>query len=169
MQATVFSIQMSDLGSLCRPPTIINIQENTLSPLSLRINYVGKLTEKEQKCISYIDTWKCWWFASLETICVCQSMERSREEGKQCDSNAGKSVFWSNACFLSTLESPTQSCFFGVCAYLLMCIWQTACAWNGEFKRPVPEGIRTSRGLNSSSMTKIHQSSVVNQLSCLKL
>lgn len=160
----VFSSQMSDSGSLQLPPSTANIQEKTLSLLSLRINYVGKLTKKEQKRISYIDTWKmpviCFSVSSLSRLFVFVRVWREAEEGRQRDSGASKCVFWSNACFSSALESPIQGCFFGVNACLLTCVFDSLRVWKGEFKTPVPEGVRKSRGL-ISSMTVIHQSSLL--------
>lgn len=50
-------------------------------------------------------------------------MVSSREEGRRRDSDASKCVFGSKACFSSTWESPTQSCFFGVYACSLTCVF----------------------------------------------
>lgn len=56
-----------------------------------------------------------------------------------------------------------------VCVYAWTCIFyrlrvcMCVCAKGMCVKRPVPEGSRQSKGVNSLSMAKIHRSPVVNQ------
>lgn len=86
---------------------------------------------------------------------MCVRVERSTERGRQCDRDVSKCMFCSNG-QPSVLHKLIFSEYMpSLYEILHMCK-------ENEFNVAEPEGIRQSRGVNSSSMTKTHQSSAVN-------
>ncbi len=115
----------------------------------------------------------CFWVLIPPRLCVCQSeWEKQREEDK-CDSDVSKCVFWSEAyrssclgpgffCVDSTHTDVACGWTYHTCLCVDRRIWLTArmcvrargmCVW-----KAVPEGSRQSKGVNSSSMARIHRS-----------
>lgn len=82
---------------------------------------------------------------------MCQRVERHREKGRQ----GRKEV--------RVLIKRTPLCFSW--EYKLSLYERLHMCKENEMNKQVPEGIRQSRGVNSSSMTMVHQKSALNQFS----
>lgn len=112
----------------------------------------------------------CFWVLIPPRLCVCQSeWEKQREEDK-CDSDVSKCVFWSDAYRSPCLDrglcvdSHTDVAWWtyhmclgvdlsiGLTGCMCVCA-KGMCVW-----KAVPEGSRQSKGVNSSSMARIHRS-----------
>lgn len=121
----------------------------------------------------------CFWVSIPPWLFVCVRAREEAEGGRQVWQWC-KCMFWLAAYWSSVSGCPTQRCglwvyisyvsmhgpaYFIDCVYVCMCV----CAKGMCVKRPVPEGSRQSKGVNSSSMAKIHRSPVVNQPTDLEL